>query len=63
VCAGATSTVIAGQATSGYTDGVGTVTKFYNPGHLAVSTSGSLYVADVGNSVIRRINLNGKKLS
>ena len=40
-------------------DGIGTTASFYNPAGLAVDNSGNVYVADSGNSKIRKINLKG----
>jgi DNA-binding beta-propeller fold protein YncE len=50
---------IAGSLSSGSTDGIGTNSKFYYPYHIAVSTSGKLYVADNANNKIRVLDLTG----
>ena len=47
---------IAGKAgTSGSADGNNNTARFYQPSGLAVDASDSLYVADAGNDVIRKI--------
>ena len=43
----------------GYEDGTGSVAMFYSPTGLAVSTSGTVYVADTGNNLIRMISPAG----
>lgn len=56
-------TTIAGVATiSGALDGIGynlTPAEFSNPSSTAVDTLGNVYVADTGNSIIRRISAAG----
>jgi hypothetical protein len=52
--------IIAGSVASGYKNGVGTVAIFSNPIQLAISTSGTIYVVDSSNNMIRSVNLNGK---
>ncbi len=50
-----TVTTIAGLAGStGAADGTGSTARFYRPCSVAVDRDGSLYVADMGNSTIRR---------
>lgn len=52
--------VIAGTAEGvGYVDGAGTQAQFSNPTGIAVDETGNLYVADMGNQVIRKIDVNG----
>jgi sugar lactone lactonase YvrE len=49
-------TTLAGLAGfSGSADGTGTSARFSQPSGLALDVSGSLYVADTGNSVIREV--------
>jgi streptogramin lyase len=49
---------LAGAAMSaGNVDGVGGAARFNNPSQLAADGAGNLYVADAGNSAIRRIEL------
>ena len=45
---------------SGSDDGTGSAAKFYNPRCIAVSTSGTVYVADSSNHLIRVISPTGK---
>ena len=45
---------ISGQ-TTGSSDGVGTVAKFFNPIGIAIDSTGILYVADTRNNLIRKI--------
>ncbi len=54
------ATTLAGLAgVNGATDGVGSAALFNNPGGLAVDGTGNIYVADTGNSSIRRISPDG----
>ena len=53
-------TTIAGQAgAAGSADGTGPAARFNNPGGLALGSSGELYLADTGNSTIRKITPAG----
>jgi sugar lactone lactonase YvrE len=53
-------TTIAGTAgTTGSNDGIGTSALFSNPAGIAISDTGTLYVADFGNSTIRQITPAG----
>lgn len=52
-------TTIAGSDTSGYTDGTGSATTFFDPLAVAVGASGDIYVADAGNNLIRKISTGG----
>jgi sugar lactone lactonase YvrE len=53
-------TTLAGQAgVSGTQDGTGPGALFNNPGGLALGSSGDLYLADTGNSAIRKITAAG----
>lgn len=53
-------TAFAGLAgISGYDDGAGNQAMFNRPGGLAADRSGNLFVADTGNSTIRRIAPDG----
>ena len=52
-------TTVAGTGTSGHADGTGTGASFNNPGNLVCDASGDLWVADLGNNAIRKINPSG----
>jgi sugar lactone lactonase YvrE len=53
-------TIFAGTAnTSGFADGTGTAAQFNNPAGLAVDGAGSVYVADLNNSLVRKITSAG----
>jgi DNA-binding beta-propeller fold protein YncE len=55
------TTVAGGMGQAGLMDGTGTGARFNDPRGLALDASGTLYVADGGNSAIRAIALsNGK---
>ena len=49
------STLVAGSDSAGYVNGTGTVARFNHPFGLTIDQSGNLYVADQGNSLIRKI--------
>jgi len=53
------STVFAGSDTAGLVNGTGKTVKFNHPFGLAVDAGGSLYIADVGNNVIRKMDTAG----
>lgn len=53
-------TTLAGlPGTAGTADGNGTGARFWNPQGLAVDKAGNIYVADTGNSLIRKITPMG----
>lgn len=54
---GTVSTLAGGQR--GYADGQGASAQFDTPSGIAVSASGTVYVADTGNNAIRRISPDG----
>ena len=49
--------------TSGSVDGTGSNAKFHEPRGLAVSSSGTVYVADTYNNLIRLISPTGTALT
>lgn len=51
--------ILAGQSTSGDLDEVGTNAKFNNLGILEIDDSDNLYVLDIGNKKIKKIQQNG----
>ncbi len=52
-------TTLAGNVNQGYVDGQGGVAQFFAPNGVAVDASGNVYVADIGNNVIRKITSGG----
>lgn len=50
---------LAGNGTAGFVNGAGTQAQFNNPRGIAVDNAGNIYVADTGNSAVRRIDLGG----
>jgi sugar lactone lactonase YvrE len=56
---GAVTTLAGLAGVSGFQDGSGSGALFNNPGGLAVDGSGNLFVADTGNSTIRKITPAG----
>ncbi len=52
-------TTIAGDGTVGHADGTGTAATFRLPSGIAIDAAGNLYVADSGNSLIRKISTLG----
>lgn len=56
---GVVSTLAGTVGSWGYVDGIGTATKFDQPGGVEVDTLGNVYVADSGNSRIRMITPAG----
>jgi sugar lactone lactonase YvrE len=53
--AGEVTTLAGAVVETGSTDGTGTAARFYNPSDVAVDGAGNVYVADLGNYVIRKI--------
>src|SRR5690606_28085367 len=49
----------AGSGKPGYADGIGAMASFDTPSAIAVTTNGTLYVADTGNNAVRRIDVDG----
>ena len=54
---GTVSTFAGGE--QGYADGTGVLARFRIPSGLAMDTAGTLYVADTGNNLIRRVAPDG----
>ena len=52
-------TTVAGSGKPGYADGIAAAAGFDTPSAIAVTTNGTLYVADTGNNAIRRIAVDG----
>ena len=57
--AGVVSTFAGTAGTSGSVDGTGTAARFNKPSGLALDTAGNLYVADTGNSTVRKVSPAG----
>ena len=57
--AGTVSTFAGTFGVSGYKSGTGSAAAFTNPTGITIDTYGNLYVADTGNSVIRKITPAG----
>jgi len=55
VTAAGVVTTLAGTAGSGSADGTGATARFFQPAGVAVDSAGNLYVADSGNSTIRKV--------
>lgn len=50
---------IAGDGIQGNRNGTGQEARFYHPSGIAIANDGSLYVADTGNHLIRKITKDG----
>lgn len=57
--AGAVSTLAGRAGISGQVDGDGAAARFLRPYGLSLGADGNLYVADVGNSAVRRVTPQG----
>ena len=56
-------TRLAGGVAPGSVDGSGSAARFNNPSGIAVSTSGTVYVTDTSNNLIRTISPTGLNLN
>ena len=54
-----TVSTIAGSGTAGYLDAQGTAARFNYPQSITVDNSGNLYLADLSNNRIRKIDTSG----
>jgi sugar lactone lactonase YvrE len=52
-------TTLAGSGTAGFADGQGTAAQFNHPNGIAVANDGTVYVADCGNHLVRKITAEG----
>lgn len=50
---------MAGTGSSAKSDGIGTAASFFHPFGVTVDTSGTIYVSDSGNNMIRKIVSTG----
>jgi len=57
--AGVVTTLAGNSGTYGFADGTGTAAKFNQPLGLVLDSSSNLYVADTGNSIIRKVTPAG----
>jgi hypothetical protein len=55
VATGAVTTLAGMAGLTGGTDGIGTVARFYGLTGLALDGTGNLYIADAGNSTLRKV--------
>src|SRR5262249_35797078 len=60
VLASGVSTLAGEAGVSGNTDGIGTTAQFNSPNGLVVDSDGSVWVADSGNALIRKITASGE---
>ena len=56
---GKVTTFVGKLGSNGYADGVGSEARFQAPAGIAISATGNIYVADQGNSIIRKISPTG----
>lgn len=58
--AGGIVSTVAGDGTSAFQNGTGTAAEFNSPYGMAVDGAGNLYVADIGNGMIREVTPGGQ---
>lgn len=56
---GTVSTFAGAAGVSGSDDGMGSAARFFNPSGIGIDSADNLYVADAGNSTIRKISPSG----
>jgi hypothetical protein len=52
--------VIAGSATTGAADGYGSQAKFYNIYFIHLNTNGAIFVPDLSNNMVRKLDTAGQ---
>ncbi len=57
--AGVVTTIAGVVGNSGSQDGTGTAVRFNNPAGIAISNSGTLYITDEGNNLVRKMTSSG----
>jgi sugar lactone lactonase YvrE len=57
--AGLVSTIAGTAGIPGSADGTGAAARFFNPNGVSLDSTGNLYVADLGNSSLRKITSSG----
>ena len=50
-----TVSLLSGSTTSGYSNGLAIVARFFNPFSMSISSTGNVWIADQGNHIIRKI--------
>ena len=53
---------LAGSGFAGHADGIGSAASFNYPTGVSVDSNGLVFVAESGNSMIRKISSDGKEL-
>lgn len=63
IATGEVSTLAGKVGRAGFADGVGSAAQFYNPRGIACDGASTLYVADQGNHVVRKIDVATRTVS